>query len=237
MNVGHEVEIDSCSICDSMLLYDQIQISKSASSSACQRTCAEWLGACSIAAVLETHCPSNYVIMMDSEGVIGVALDRKAPSSFSRLSDLLPADRPMCRGQDLPAITQQLGSVDWVRVPQMASASLFKLQWISEGSAVPSCRSLSAQVHCHRFSSSAASLTCRAAAATQYAYQAPSSITAATELSALSALSSVVPDTYLSRSLHELASPKAATVSSAVLYGILSSPGSERESEVRSDRT
>ena len=115
----------------------------------------------------------------------------------------------------------------------MAPASLLKLQWASEGSAVlPSCRGLSAQVHVHRTCSFAASLTCKAAAATQYTYQAPSSITAATELSALSALSSVVPDTYLSRSLHELASPKAATVSSAVLYGILSSPGSERESEV-----
>ncbi|KAK9792691.1 hypothetical protein WJX73_002290 [Symbiochloris irregularis] len=75
-----------------------------------------------------------------------------------------------------------------------------------------------------------------AASTAQYDYQAPSSITAATELSALSALSSVVPDTYLSRSLHVLASPKAATVSSSVLYGILQSPGSQREAETAIQR-
>ena len=72
-------------------------------------------------------------------------------------------------------------------------------------------------------------LICKAVA-TQY--QTPSSITAATELSALGALSEIVPDTFLSRSLHELTSPKAATVSAAVLYGILRSPGALREAEV-----
>lgn len=96
----------------------------------------------------------------------------------------------------------------------------------------PSCRNVWITTHLQR-SSGASALCCRAASTTQYEYQAPSSITAATELSALSALSSVVPDTYLSRSLHVLTSPKAATVSSSVLYGILQSPGSQREAEVR----
>ena len=55
---------------------------------------------------------------------------------------------------------------------------------------------------------------------------------AATELDVLSQYSIVVPDTYLMQDLQELEQPKAATVTSAVLAGILSGTTGLREYEV-----
>lgn len=55
---------------------------------------------------------------------------------------------------------------------------------------------------------------------------------AATELEALSRFSTVVPDTYLMQDLQRLQTPKAATVTSSVLSGILNSPAGLREYEV-----
>lgn len=53
-----------------------------------------------------------------------------------------------------------------------------------------------------------------------------------TELEALSGYSTVVPDTYLMQDLQKLETPKAATVTSAVLSGILRSPTGFQEYEV-----
>lgn len=96
-----------------------------------------------------------------------------------------------------------------------------------------SVRHLGRRHHCPGRAHSAR-LEVRAATATEY--RPPSSVTAATELSALDALSVIVPDTYLSRSLHQLTRPRAATVSSSVLYGILRSPGALRELELAIQR-
>ena len=52
-----------------------------------------------------------------------------------------------------------------------------------------------------------------------------------TELEALSGYSIVVPDTYLMQNLQKLETPKAATVTSAVLSGILRSPTGFQELE------
>ena len=54
-----------------------------------------------------------------------------------------------------------------------------------------------------------------------------------TELEALSGYSTVVPDTYLMQDLQKLEMPKAATVTSAVLSGILRSPTGFQEYEAR----
>ena len=60
---------------------------------------------------------------------------------------------------------------------------------------------------------------------------------AATELEALSEFSTVVPDTFLMQDLQRLERPKAATVTSAVLSGILSGSGGLREYEVTPEHT
>jgi len=77
------------------------------------------------------------------------------------------------------------------------------------------------------------SLSC---CAQQNGYKAPSSGASSTELEALSKFSTVVPDTYLMQDLQKLETPKAATVTSAVLSGILSSPTGFREYEVAIQR-
>ena len=60
----------------------------------------------------------------------------------------------------------------------------------------------------------------------------PLAVQAATELEALGQFSTVVPDTFLMQDLQRLEMPKAATVNSAVLSGILSSPAGLHEYEV-----
>lgn len=72
--------------------------------------------------------------------------------------------------------------------------------------------------------------------AQQNGYKAPSSGVASTELEALGEFSTVVPDTYLMQDLQKLETPKAATVTSAVLSGILRSPTGFRDAEVAIQR-
>lgn len=69
-------------------------------------------------------------------------------------------------------------------------------------------------------------LRCRAQ---QTTYQAPSYRTAATELDVLERFSVVVPDTGALKEIQQIDDPKAATVSSAVLSGILRNPAGQQE--------
>lgn len=64
------------------------------------------------------------------------------------------------------------------------------------------------------------------------AYKPPSSSTAATELERIEQFSVVVPDTVLMQNINDIENPKAATVSSVVLTGILSNPTGLKEYEV-----
>ena len=64
-------------------------------------------------------------------------------------------------------------------------------------------------------------------------YKSPSSSTASTELQYLESYTTVVPDTLLLQNIEEIEAPKAATVSSAVLAGILRTPGALQEYKVR----
>lgn len=64
------------------------------------------------------------------------------------------------------------------------------------------------------------------------AYKAPSTAPSSSELDVLSSFSEVVPDTLLMQSLQNVEQPKAATVSSAVLSGILRNSSGLREYEV-----
>ena len=73
-------------------------------------------------------------------------------------------------------------------------------------------------------------LQCRAQ---QTTYQAPSYRTAATELDALERWSVVVPDTGALGEIQQIDDPKAATVSSAVLTGILRNPAGQQELKAR----
>lgn len=63
-------------------------------------------------------------------------------------------------------------------------------------------------------------------------YRPPSSQTAATELNYLENWSTVVPDTMLLQNIEKLEAPKAATVSSAVIGGILRNPAGLQEYKV-----
>ena len=63
-------------------------------------------------------------------------------------------------------------------------------------------------------------------------YRPPSSRTAATELDYLEGWSTVVPDTLLLQNIEKIEAPKAATVSSAVLGGILRNPAGLQEYKV-----
>jgi hypothetical protein len=69
--------------------------------------------------------------------------------------------------------------------------------------------------------------------AQQTTYKSPSSSTAATELQRLERFSVVVPDTVLMQKINDLENPKAATVSSGVIVGILRAPTGLREYEVQ----
>ena len=64
-------------------------------------------------------------------------------------------------------------------------------------------------------------------------YRSPSSQTAATELELLERFTVVVPDTLLLQDIESIEAPKAATVSSAVLTGILRNPTGLQEYKVR----
>ena len=64
-------------------------------------------------------------------------------------------------------------------------------------------------------------------------YKSPSSSTASTELQYLESYTTVVPDTLLLQNIEEIEAPKAATVSSAVLAGILKTPSALQEYKVR----
>ena len=64
-------------------------------------------------------------------------------------------------------------------------------------------------------------------------YRPPSSRTAATELDYLENWSTVVPDTLLLQDIEKIEAPKAATVSSAVLGGILRNPAGLQEYKVQ----
>lgn len=64
-------------------------------------------------------------------------------------------------------------------------------------------------------------------------YRPPSSRTAATELNYLESWSTVVPDTLLLQDIEKIEAPKAATVTSAVLGGILRNPAGLQEYKVR----
>lgn len=68
-------------------------------------------------------------------------------------------------------------------------------------------------------------------------YKSPSSSTASTELEYLESYTTVVPDTLLLQNIEQIEAPKAATVSSAVLAGILRTPGGLQEYKVRGDAT
>ncbi len=70
-----------------------------------------------------------------------------------------------------------------------------------------------------------------AVASKQPIYKPPSSSTAATELEALSRYSVIVPDTVLMQEVEQL-ELQAATVSSAVLRGIMRNPAGLHEYEV-----
>lgn len=63
-------------------------------------------------------------------------------------------------------------------------------------------------------------------------YRPPSSRTAATELDYIENWSTVVPDTILLQDIEKIEAPKAATVSSAVLGGILRNPAGLQEYKV-----
>ncbi|CAL8466910.1 g6446 [Coccomyxa elongata] len=63
-------------------------------------------------------------------------------------------------------------------------------------------------------------------------YRPPSSRTAATELDYLEGWSTVVPDTLLLQNIEKIEAPKAATVSSAVLGGILRNPAGLQEYKI-----
>lgn len=69
--------------------------------------------------------------------------------------------------------------------------------------------------------------------AQQTTYQAPSYRTAATELDVLERWSVVVPDTGALKEIQQIDDPKAATVSSAVLTGILRNPAGQQELKAR----
>ena len=60
------------------------------------------------------------------------------------------------------------------------------------------------------------------------------SLQSSTELEALEEYSTVVPDTYLMQDLQKLERPKAASVTSAVLAGVLRAPSGLKEYEVGS---
>lgn len=64
-------------------------------------------------------------------------------------------------------------------------------------------------------------------------YKSPSSGPASTELQYLEAFTTVVPDTLLLQNIEQIEAPKAATVSSAVLAGILRTPGGLQEYKVQ----
>ena len=63
-------------------------------------------------------------------------------------------------------------------------------------------------------------------------YKPPSSAVGATELDYLESYTTVVPDTLLLQNIEQIEAPKAATVSSAVLAGILRTPGGLQEYKV-----
>ncbi len=63
-------------------------------------------------------------------------------------------------------------------------------------------------------------------------YKPPSSSTASTELEYLEQYTTVVPDTLLLQNIEEIEAPKAATVSSAVLAGILRTPSALQDYKV-----
>ncbi len=88
--------------------------------------------------------------------------------------------------------------------------------------------------HCHQNvrcrSAPRRQLLCRAQ---QTTYQAPSYRTAATELDVLERYSVVVPDTGALKEIQQIDDPKAATVSSAVLTGILRNPAGQQELKAR----
>ena len=63
-------------------------------------------------------------------------------------------------------------------------------------------------------------------------YRSPSTATASTEFQYLERWTTVVPDTLLLEKMEELEAPKAATVSSAVLGGILRNPAGFQEYKV-----
>ena len=67
-------------------------------------------------------------------------------------------------------------------------------------------------------------------------YKPPSSAVGATELEYLESHTTVVPDTLLLQNFEEIEAPKAATVSSAVLAGILRTPGALQEYKVRPEK-
>ena len=69
-------------------------------------------------------------------------------------------------------------------------------------------------------------------AAPRTEYKSPSSKTAATELELLERFTVVVPDTLLLQDIEKIETPKAATVSSAVLTGILRNPSGLQEYKV-----
>lgn len=69
-------------------------------------------------------------------------------------------------------------------------------------------------------------------AAPKTEYKAPSSQTAATELELLERFTVVVPDTLLLQDIESIEAPKAATVSSSVLTGILRNPTGLQEYKV-----
>jgi hypothetical protein len=70
------------------------------------------------------------------------------------------------------------------------------------------------------------------AAAPRTEYKSPSSRVAATELEYLERFTTVVPDTLLLQDIEKIEAPKAATVSSAVLSGILRNPAGLQEYKV-----
>ena len=72
------------------------------------------------------------------------------------------------------------------------------------------------------------------AAAPRTEYKSPSSRVAATELEYLERYTTVVPDTLLLQDIEKIEAPKAATVSSAVLSGILRNPAGLQEYKVKS---
>ena len=68
-------------------------------------------------------------------------------------------------------------------------------------------------------------------------YKPPSSAVGATELEYLESHTIVVPDTLLLQNIEQIEAPKAATVSSAVLAGILRTPGALQEYKVRPEQS